>query len=428
MNRTFRSFPVKNFNKTKQQVLRWCNQSGTCCFLDSHAYQLPNKQHECLAAAGVHQSILLKAGNALHGLQVFMDQYQDWCFGHLGYNLQAETESVFSEKKCGVPFPDLFFFIPQVIIRLDENNLRVGSLQEDHEQIFNDILSVEEDHASSVSSPVKLCETISRQDYLKRLEQVKAHILRGDCYELNYCIEFFAEDARVNPLGLYEQLASISPNPFAAYYRIGDLYLLCASPERYIARQGDKIFSQPIKGTVKRNKEDLQEDNRLKIYLTGSTKEKSENVMVVDLVRNDLSRVCLPASVQVEELFGVYTFPHLHHMISTVSGHLREGIQFSDIIRATFPMGSMTGAPKKRVLELIDRYEPTARGIFSGALGYITPEGDFDFNVVIRSIAYDQSTKHLSYHVGSGITGYADTEREYEECLLKAGAIAQVLS
>ncbi|MFN9711177.1 MAG: chorismate-binding protein [Bacteroidota bacterium] len=327
-----------------------------------------------------------------------------------------------------MPFPDLFFFIPQVIIRLDENNLRVGSLQEDHEQIFNDILSVEEDHASSVSAPVKLCETISRQDYLKRLEQVKAHILRGDCYELNYCIEFIAEDARVNPLGLYEQLASISPNPFAAYYRIGDLYLLCASPERYIARQGDKIFSQPIKGTVKRNKEDLQEDNRLKIYLTESTKEKSENVMVVDLVRNDLSRVCLPASVQVEELFGVYTFPHLHHMISTVSGHLREGIQFSDIIRATFPMGSMTGAPKKRVLELIDRYEPTARGIFSGALGYITPEGDFDFNVVIRSIAYDQSTKHLSYHVGSGITGYADTEREYEECLLKAGAISQVLS
>jgi para-aminobenzoate synthetase component 1 len=227
---------------------------------------------------------------------------------------------------------------------------------------------------------------------------------------------------------VYEQLVQISPNPFAAYYRINDLFLLCASPERYMAKRRDQLFSQPIKGTVKRDQHNATADDLLKTSLLNSTKERSENVMVVDLVRNDLSRVCTAASVQVDELFGVYTFPHLHHMISTVSGRLREGVSFTDIIRASFPMGSMTGAPKKRVLELIDAYEPTARGIFSGALGYISPEGDFDFNVVIRSIAYNQSTQYLSYHVGSGITGYANPEKEYEECLLKAEAIAKVLS
>ena len=154
-----------------------------------------------------------------------------------------------------------------------------------------------------------------------------------------------------------------------------------------------------------------------------SDKDRSENVMVVDLVRNDLSKVCEEGTVKVDELYGIYSFPQVHQMISTVSGELKKNISFTEIIKATFPMGSMTGAPKKRVMELIEQYEKTKRGIFSGCLGYISPNGDFDFNVVIRSIMYNASSNYLSFQAGSAITFYSDPEKEWEECLLKAEAI-----
>jgi para-aminobenzoate synthetase component 1 len=150
--------------------------------------------------------------------------------------------------------------------------------------------------------------------------------------------------------------------------------------------------------------------------------------MVVDLVRNDLTKICKPSTVTVDELFGIYSFPQVHQMISTISGNIEENLSFSQILKATFPMGSMTGAPKLRVMQLIDAYEPSARGLFSGSVGYKKPNGDFDFNVVIRSILYNQSANYLSYLVGSGITFYSDAEKEWEECLLKASAIMQVLS
>ena len=149
--------------------------------------------------------------------------------------------------------------------------------------------------------------------------------------------------------------------------------------------------------------------------------------MVVDMVRNDLSKVCAEASVKVDELFGVYSYPQVHQMISTVSGMLETDVSFSEIIKACFPMGSMTGAPKHRVMELIEQYEAGPRGIFSGSIGYINPDGDFDFNVVIRSIMYNVDTKYLSYKVGSGITFYSEPEKEWEECLLKGEAIRKVL-
>jgi para-aminobenzoate synthetase component 1 len=149
--------------------------------------------------------------------------------------------------------------------------------------------------------------------------------------------------------------------------------------------------------------------------------------MVVDLVRNDLSRICLPDSVRVEELYGIYSFPQVHQMISTIKGRLAPGTGFAAAIRATFPMGSMTGAPKNRVVGLIRQYERTRRGIFSGAVGYCRPEGDFDLNVVIRSILYNQEGSYLSYLVGSGITFYSDPVLEYEECLLKAEGMKKAL-
>jgi para-aminobenzoate synthetase component 1 len=183
-----------------------------------------------------------------------------------------------------------------------------------------------------------------------------------------------------------------------------------------------------MKGTIKRNLDDEVDDEKLKKELKGSAKDKSENVMVVDMVRNDLTKICKNASVKVDELFGVYTYPHVHQMISTISGELKDEIKFSEIIEATFPMGSMTGAPKHRVMQLIDEYEASARGIFSGSVGYINLQGDFDFNVVIRSIMYNATAKYLSYQVGSGITFYSEPEKEWEECLLKGEAIKKVLT
>jgi para-aminobenzoate synthetase component 1 len=177
---------------------------------------------------------------------------------------------------------------------------------------------------------------------------LRQHILRGDCYEINFCQEFFAEGTEIDPLYIYNQLANLSPNPFSVFYKVIDRYCLCASPERYLKKTGDILFSQPVKGTSKRNPANNTEDERSRDYLLQSPKEKSENVMVVDLVRNDLSRICKAGSVKVDELFGLYSFPQVHQMISTVSGEIGDGFNWIDCIRATFPMGSMTGAPKKR--------------------------------------------------------------------------------
>jgi para-aminobenzoate synthetase component 1 len=206
-----------------------------------------------------------------------------------------------------------------------------------------------------------------------------------------------------------------------------DKYLICASPERFLKKTGNKIISQPMKGTARRDLQDAAMDEQLKQTLFLDAKERSENVMVVDLVRNDLSKICTDGTVQVDELFGVYTFPQVHQMVSTVSGELKADVSFSDIIDASFPMGSMTGAPKYRVMQLIDEYEPIGRGLFSGSVGYIDPEGNFDFNVIIRSIFYNSSTNTLSYYAGSAITFYSDAVKEWEECLLKAEAIKKVL-
>ncbi|MBX9782069.1 MAG: anthranilate synthase component I family protein [Chitinophagaceae bacterium] len=416
-------------------MLNWGNRFNICAFLDNHQYQLPGHRHECLAGFGmvqqvrceiVYENINHGRGNALQQLQHFIDVTNDWCFGHLSYELKNEIENLSATHKEQIGFPLLYFFVPQYVIQLNETELKIGSLHNDHLEIYEQIVQTKPDKAPANSS-VTIQERISREQYISAIQKIQQHILRGDCYELNYCMEFFAEDALIDPLYVYQQLTSISPNPFSAFYKVDNSYLLCASPERFLRKKGRELLSQPIKGTAKRSVHNTVDDEDLKQQLYKSEKDRSENVMVVDLVRNDLSRVCKEGTVKVEELFGIYSFPQVHQMISTVSGELKEDVSFAEIIQSTFPMGSMTGAPKRKVLQLIDAYELTARGIFSGAVGYISPEKDFDLNVVIRSILYNNDSRHLSYLVGSGITWYSNAEQEYEECLLKAGAIRRVL-
>jgi para-aminobenzoate synthetase component 1 len=363
-------------------------------------------------------------GDALNTLQAFIDKKKSWVFGHLAYDLKNEIEELSSVHFDGIGFPDLYFFEPLIVIRLTNDEMILYA--DSPEEVFSAI-----DRSPSVAneslSKLDAAPRIPRGEYLSIIEKLRQHILRGDCYEINFCQEFFAEGAIIDPITIFNRLGEVSPNPFSALYSNNDRWLLCASPERFLKKEGQRILSQPIKGTLKRAAHDPSNEESEQLELYHSSKDRSENVMVVDLVRNDLSRVCEEGSVKVDELFGIYSFPQVHQMISTVSGELREGTAFSDIIRAMFPMGSMTGAPKKRVMELIEQYEKTKRGLFSGAVGYLSPDGDFDFNVVIRSILYNQATKYLSYQVGSGITFYSDPEKEWEECLVKAEAIRKVL-
>ena len=273
---------------------------------------------------------------------------------------------------------------------------------------------------------VKIHKRISKKEYLKHLDTVLEHIHRGDIYEVNFCQEFFAEDAIINPLQVYEHLNEISSPPFASFLKIKDNYLLSASPERFVKRENNKIISQPIKGTSKRLK-NKKLDRKLAEQLENDEKERSENIMIVDLVRNDLSKTAIKGSVQVEELCKVYSFKQVHQLISTVVSEVSLETDSIDIIKSFFPMGSMTGAPKISAMQIIEKEESTKRGLYSGAVGYFTPTDDFDFNVVIRSILYNQSKKYLSYSVGGAITSKSNPEKEYQECLLKAIAMKKAL-
>jgi len=419
------SFSIQHIDVLKQQILNWANRFNICSFLDNHQYPSRYPGVECLVAAGAVQ-VFSPTENILSQLSSFCQQQDDWFFGHINYDIKNAIEPLHSSHPDHIGFPDIFFFQPEVVLQLSGNELVISSLTKEPKIIFEEIANSPStiDHGQWT---VSIKPRITKEEYIHTIEHLLKHIRRGDCYELNFCQEFYATQVMIDPVSVYKQLTAISPNPFSCFYKLYDKHLLCASPERYLQKKGSQLISQPIKGTFKRNPDNAEADEQLKLQLQQSEKDRSENVMVVDLVRNDLSRVCKEGTVKVNELFGVYSFPQVHQMISTITGELKDGIGLAEILKATFPMGSMTGAPKRKVMELIEQYEKTKRGIYSGAVGYISPEKDFDFNVVIRSILYNANTKYLNYLVGGGITFYSDPEKEYEECLLKAEAIKKVL-
>lgn len=405
-------------------MLSWASRFNIFCFMDHNYYAVEPHRYECVLGAGAATCVDSRSNDDSSVLDAFLQKGQ-WAFGHMAFEEGYRFFGVPAEKSDPVGYPLFYFFRPQHLLWIEGEELFIDSPQAD--RIYHEVMTVE---VAEPDVPLSLSiqQRLSRDEYLQKVKALKGHILRGDCYEINFCQEFYAEAVQIDPIAVYRKLNALSPNPFSVLYKLEDKYLLCASPERFLYKEGSRIVSQPIKGTARRAKGDEAEDERLRASLRQSAKERAENVMVVDLVRNDLSRVCREGSVKVDELFGVYTYPQVHQMISTISGELEEGTTFARLMEATFPMGSMTGAPKKRVLELIRDYEPGSRGIFSGTVGYINPAGDFDFNVVIRSIMYNASTRYLSYQVGSGITFYCDAEKEWEECLLKGEAIKKVLT
>jgi para-aminobenzoate synthetase component 1 len=403
-------------------MLNWAQQFNIFCFLDNQQYTIQPHSYECLLAAGA-QSSIESNNNLLSALDEYMAD-KKWLFGHLAYNLKNEIPTPNNKKEDTIGFPDFFFFEPLSIIIIEGNELIIEGA--DPDKIYYQ-LSERPLNEFFFQSSLTIQQRLTKEQYLKKIKALQHHIHRGDCYEINFCQEFFCENAMIDPANIYQNLIKLSPAPFSVLYRLNEKYLISASPERFLQKKGNKLLSQPMKGTAKRALQDVTTDEKLKKELQKSPKEQAENVMIVDLVRNDLSKICMEGTVKVEELFGIYSYPQVHQMVSTVTGEMQENISFSQIIEATFPMGSMTGAPKKRVIELIDEYETSKRGIFSGSVGYLH-ENDFDFNVVIRSIMYNATNRYLSYLVGSGITFYSDPEKEWEECLLKGAVIKKVLT
>jgi para-aminobenzoate synthetase component 1 len=408
----------------KTRALQWANSFDVCCYLDSNNFTDPYSKFDALIAAGVKYELAANAGSAFNELENFRKKHPDWMTGFFGYDLKNEVEDLTSSHASEQNFPDLYFFVPLYIVVIKGDTAEVFA--DDPQKVYENIQQQMVNTAFEEVLPIEIQSRLSKLAYLDAVAKIKQHISRGDIYVTNFCQEFFAANADIDPIAVFLKLNEISPNPFACFFKYRDKYVMCASPERFLAKRAHKLISQPIKGTAKRG-DNPAEDESIKQQLRDHTKEQQENVMIVDLVRNDLTRSAKAGSVKTEELFGVYSFKQVHQMISTVVCELQDDITPVQAIKNTFPMGSMTGAPKVRAMQLMDQYEGSRRGVYSGAVGYFSPDNDFDFNVVIRTILYSHDKKHLSFHAGSAITYHAEAEKEYQECLLKAQAILEVL-
>ncbi len=420
---------ITNPNDFKIQLLNWSQQFREVVFLDSNEYPDQYSSYDCVLAVDAFTSIKTDYHNAFEDLKQYQQTTQDWLFGYLSYDLKNNLENLKSKNFDGLAFPDLFFFQPKKLFFLKGNDLEIHFLNMCDDEIdvdFSEITSFVSNFSSEHFS-IEIKQKISKENYIQKISKILEHINRGDIYEANFCMEFFAENTLINPLDRYLKLNEISKAPFSVFFKNNYHFLLCASPERYLKKDNDKLISQPIKGTSKRFSNKL-DDEKSKLELSQNNKERSENIMITDLVRNDLSRTAQKGSVEVQELCKVYSFAQVHQMITTISSKLNPEFSVIDTLKTTFPMGSMTGAPKISAMKIIDELEESKRGLYSGAVGYFTPNGGFDFNVVIRSILYNQEVNYVSFSVGSAITSLSIPEQEYQECLLKAKAMLEVLT
>ena len=426
--RTQKTVLLKNSKVFKKKLLRWSKQFEDVVWLDSNNHNKKNSNFDVALAVDAFTSVQSDFEGAFQKLNEYQSTCDDWIFGYLSYDLKNDIEDLTSNNFDGLKFPDLYFFQPKKIFLIKGNRLIVKYLKMVNDEFKHDLKAIKKTKAKStkLSNNVKISLRMHKDEYFTKVQSMLDHIHRGDIYEANFCQEFYAENTLISPFKTYEKLNKISKPPFAALLKFGDKYLVSASPERYLLKKGTSVISQPIKGTAKRSL-DKAEDKNLKSQLIKDIKERSENIMIVDLVRNDLSKTAIKGSVKVKELCKVYSFKQVHQMISTVKSEVSMDTHPVEIIKSTFPMGSMTGAPKISAMKIIEELEETKRGLYSGAIGYFKPKGDFDFNVVIRSILYNKTKKYVSYSVGGAITAKSSPLKEYEECLIKAKAMREVL-
>ena len=368
-----------------------------------------------LVGIGIYKEIIGTKPEDLIALREWLTIMDDFVFGYFSYDAKNLTESLQSKNLDRIGFPAFHFFVPKVLCFVDADSVHGYCHGE-----MPEVLKPAEFLAGNLGA---FANQLQKKEYVEAVKKLQSHIQFGDIYEVNYCIEHSFEHTTIDPYRLYKELQKLSPAPFSCFVADQGKYLMSSSPERFIKKSGTTLISQPMKGTNRKTS-----DNEMqKANLRNDQKEVAENIMITDLVRNDLSRSAKKGSVKVNELCGVYEFEHVNQMISTVTAELREDVHPLDAILNAFPMGSMTGAPKIRAMELIDEYEDFSRGLYSGAVGYFTPDLDFDFNVVIRSVLYNEETKVVTFPTGSAITINSDPEKEYDECMLKAEAMRKVL-
>jgi len=429
--RAHKTLSFKFTEALKKKLLGWAQQFGEVIWLDSNQYHQNHSSFQALLAVDAFTAIKTDSYEAFKKLEEYQNTTKDWLFGYLTYDLKNDVERLKSENFDGLHFPELYFFQPKKVFLFSETEVEMHYLHmvdDEMETDWKEILDYAEakNAIPSETKNIKIRLRTSKDSYFEKVHKMLEHIERGDIYEANFCQEFFSENVHLNPIKTFFHLNDISRPPFATFLKLQQWYAFSASPERYIKRVGKHVISQPIKGTAKRhpNKED---DRKMIEALRKNPKERSENIMITDLVRNDLSRFAIKGSVEVEELCKVYTFEQVHQLISTIRCEVEENFSSVEILKNTFPMGSMTGAPKVSAMKIIEELEDTKRGLYSGAVGYFTPQGDFDFNVIIRSILYNKKNQYVSYSVGGAITANSIPEDEYEECLLKAKAMREAL-
>ena len=419
---------LTNTKDFKTQLVSWAQQYEEIVWLDSNQRLHSHATYDAVLAVDAFTGIQTDALNGFEKLKDYQEVTKDWIFGYLSYDLKNDIEPLSSENFDGLNFPDLYFFQPKKLFLFKDKSVTIKYLNCICDEVESDLVTISSFSKTAelkVSNNIKIESRVSKASYIEKVTAMLSHIKRGDIYEANFCQEFYAI-AQLNPLETYFSLNSISQTPFATFLKNGNQFLLSSSPERFIEKEGSIITSQPIKGTTRRS-DNSNEDEDLKFALKNDQKERSENIMIVDLVRNDLSKIAKKGTVKVTELCEIHSFKQVHHMISTVEAEVLPTVSAVGVIAAAFPMGSMTGAPKISAMTIIEELEETKRGVYSGAVGYFSPQGDFDFNVVIRSILYNASNSYVSFSVGSAITSKSTPEKEYEECLVKAKAMRSVL-
>jgi len=425
----------KQIQLDKAKILNWASQYNYVAYYDS-CNNLNDRyyNYDCLIAVS-NTNALSKTLEKYNECDLFkqlnklQNNSENWLFGYLGYDLKNEVEKLVSENKDHLEFPDVFFFEPEILFLQKNGNWTIESKQTDFElkHLIREIETYgpHKFYLENKSS-FKIKNRIDYSSYQKKISAIKEDIENGIYYELNLCREFYLENVSINPYQAFKDLCDLAQPPMAAFLKMKDQFIISASPERFLKKIDNKIIAQPMKGTIKRA-ENKVKDDLLKQQLKNSEKERAENVMIVDLMRNDLTRSSKLGSINVDNLFEVKSYKGFHTMVSTISATLRKDISPVEAIKNAFPIGSMTGAPKVKVLEKIEEYENTKRGIYAGAIGYFTPKGDFDFNVVIRTLLYNVQKKYLSFHTGGAIVYDSTAKAEYKETELKAENIIKIL-
>lgn len=443
INTNYNSFELFSIFKDEEYVFfldsgMEYNGMGRYSFIGTTPFLTLSAKHEKIKIKKNCTETII-TGNSFDVLKQLLSEYKikndtDFPFiggavGYLGYELYHQIEEINSKTIDDVNIPDMFFGFYDTVIIIDnlENKKYISSIFNEKNKLLNienKIINYKHSKEKTThKNEVEFLSNFSKLNYIKAIEKIKEYIKNGDVYQVNMTQRF---ECKLNktPFELYEKLRTINPAPFAAYFDIKEAQIVSSSPERFIKIKDRRIETRPIKGTMPRGK-NPKEDNNNRLKLINSEKDHAELLMIVDLERNDLGKVSKTGTVKVPELFKLEEYATVFHLVSTITGEMKENISVVDVLKSTFPGGSITGAPKIRAIEIIDELEPTTRNIYTGSIGYIGFDESSDFNIAIRTILCKKDKAY--FQVGGGITWDSNSESEYQESLDKGKALMEAL-